>query len=335
MSAICGSDLHVYHGVSGGIPPWTMGHEAVGFISDVGSAVSSLAVGDYVVIPDSESHGKLDLRPEMPTYFGNGLPHMLNGLQAEYARVRLADQSLIPIPLTNETTSRDVEQDYITLSDIFATGWASLDFAGFQAGDSVAVFGSGPVGLLAAYSAFLRGASKVYVVDHIQSRLDRAASIGAIPINFRDEDPVARILSFEPDGVMRSVECVGMESRNSRLEIEEDITVKQMISVTHYGGGIGHVGVFMAQEDSPGAPLGSSIAPTIAFPMLDFWEESLSFRAGVVDPKHYAPVLLGLVEGGKAHPGFVGPAIIGIGGVPAYYGRLSRGEGLKVFIHFP
>ncbi|KAJ4322076.1 hypothetical protein N0V84_005014 [Fusarium piperis] len=228
-----------------------MGHEAVGYISDVGNAVSSLTVGDYVVISDSESHGKLDLRPEPPTYFGNGLPDVLNGLQAEYARVRFADQSLIPIPLTHETTNSTIEQDYLTLSDVFATGWASLDFAGFQPGDSVAVFGSGPVGLLAAYSALLRGASKVFVVDHIQSRLDRAASIGAIPINFRDEDPVAQILAFEPDGVMRSVECVGMEALNPHLGIEGDITVKQMVAVTHYGGGIGYVGVFLAHMDSP------------------------------------------------------------------------------------
>lgn len=83
LSAICGSDLHVYRGVMGGTPPWTMGHEAVGYICDVGSAVSSLAVGDYVVISDSESNGKLDLRPEPPTYFGNGLPDMLDGLQGQ------------------------------------------------------------------------------------------------------------------------------------------------------------------------------------------------------------------------------------------------------------
>ncbi|RMJ04853.1 hypothetical protein CDV36_014476 [Fusarium kuroshium] len=319
----------------GGTPPWTMGHEAVGYISDVGSAVSSLAVGDYVVISDSQSHGELDLKPEPQTYFGFGLPDVLDGLQAEYARVQLADQSLIPIPLTHETTNTAIEQDYLTLSDIFATGWASLDFAGFQPGDSVAVFGSGPVGLLAAYSALLRGASRVYAVDHIQSRLDRAASIGAIPINFRDQDPVAQILALEPDGVMRSVECVGMEALNSHLKKESDITIKQMVAVTHYGGGIGYIGVFKAHVDSPGAPLGSSIAPDITFPMSDFWEKSLSLRAGGVDPREYASILLDLIESGKAHPSFIGSAVVEIDDVPSYYASFNRGEEVKVFIHFP
>ncbi|KAJ4175617.1 hypothetical protein NW755_014839, partial [Fusarium falciforme] len=253
----------------------------------------------------------------------------------EYARVRLADHSLIPIPLTQETTNSTIEQDYLTLSDVFATGWASLDFAGFQPGDSVAVFGSGPVGLLAAYSALLRGASNVYVVDHIQSRLDRAESIGAIPINFRDEDPVAQILALEPGGVMRSVECVGMEALNSHLEIQGDITVQQMVAVTHYGGGIGHVGVFLAHMDSPGAPLGSSIAPDITFPMSEFWEKSLSLRAGAVDPKQYAPILLDLIESGKAHPSFISSAVVDIDDVPSYYESFNRGEEVKVFIHFP
>jgi len=76
------------------------------------------------------------------------------------------------------------EYDYLFSSDIWATAWACLDWSGFQAGESVAVFGAGPVGLLCAYSAILRGASKVYLVDHNQSRLDKGATIGAIPINF-------------------------------------------------------------------------------------------------------------------------------------------------------
>lgn len=101
---------------------------------------------------------------------------------------------MIPIPLTRETTNITIEQDYLTISDIFATGWAGLDFSGFNTGDTIAIIGAGPVGLMAAYSATLRSASKVYVVDYVQARLYRAASIGAIPINFFDSDPVAQIV---------------------------------------------------------------------------------------------------------------------------------------------
>ncbi|KAI8182749.1 hypothetical protein K4K54_004140 [Colletotrichum sp. SAR 10_86] len=100
------------------------------------------------------------MEPTALDFYGNGAV-VTDGLQSEYARIRFADSNLIPIPLTHETTSITIEQDCLTISDIFATGWASLDFSGFKTGDTVAVFGAGPVGLLAAYSAVLRDASKV------------------------------------------------------------------------------------------------------------------------------------------------------------------------------
>ncbi|KAK1656525.1 hypothetical protein BDP55DRAFT_688785, partial [Colletotrichum godetiae] len=205
---------------------------AVGYISEIGDAVSSFAVGDYVIIPDTVSEDHMEMEPRSKEYFGFGNSEMgLGGLQAEYAR-----------------------RDYLTVSDIFATGWAGIDYTGFELGDSVAVFGAGPVGLLSAYSAILRGASKVYVVDHVKERLDLAASIGGIPINFADDDPVAQILASEPNGVMRAVDCVGMEALNSSLEMDESIITQQMVDVTHFKGGIGQLGVYSSQDDSPGAP---------------------------------------------------------------------------------
>ncbi|KAH0428274.1 alcohol dehydrogenase [Colletotrichum camelliae] len=313
-SALCGSDLHVYRGYQGGAPPWNMGHEAIGYISKLGSAVSGLEVGDYVIIPDTVNHGRLETEPTALDFYGNGAV-VTDGLQSEYARVRFADSNLIPIPLTHETTNTTIEQDYLTISDIFATGWASLDFSGFETGDTVAVFGAGPVGLLAAYSAVLRGASKVYVVDHVQARLDRAASIGAIPINFATSDPVAQILASEPNGVTRSVDC--------------------MVNLTHVGGGIGQVGVYMAQPDSPGSPLGSTFSPIASFPLSDFFGKRLKFQAGPVDPKVYAPMLVELISSGKASPHFVASASISIEDVPAYYARFNAHDEIKVFIHFP
>lgn len=255
--------------------------------------------------------------------------------KAEYARVRFADSNLIPIPLTHQTTNITIEQDYLTISDIFATGWASLDFSGFETGDTVAVFGAGPVGLLAAYSAVLRGASKVYVVDHVQARLDRAASIGAIPINFATSDPVAQILASEPNGVTRSVDCVGIEALNSTLEHEPNIILNQMVNLTQVGGGIGQVGVYMAQPDSPGSPLGSTFSPIAAFPLSDFFGKRLKFQAGPVDPKEYAPMLVQLISSGKASPHFVASASISIEDVPAYYAPFDAHDEIKVFIHFP
>ncbi|KXH61447.1 alcohol dehydrogenase GroES-like domain-containing protein, partial [Colletotrichum nymphaeae SA-01] len=226
-------------------------------------------------------------------------------------------------------------RDYLTVSDIFATGWAGIDYTGFEPGDSVAVFGAGPVGLLSAYSAILRGASKVYVVDHVKDRLDLAASIGAIPINFADKDPVAQILAREPDGVMRTVDCVGMEALNSSLGMDESIITQQMIEVTHFKGGMGQLGVYSSQDDSPGAPYGSDISPTIPFPVSSFFAKGLSFRTGAVDPKQYAPQLIGLINSGKAHPSFVISAVIGIEDAPKYYERFNGKKETKVAIRFP
>ncbi|KAF4880969.1 S-(hydroxymethyl)glutathione dehydrogenase [Colletotrichum fructicola] len=335
-SAVCGSDLHIYRGYMGGAVPLTMGHEAVGYISEIGDAVSSLSVGDYVIIPDTISADHLEMEPTAKEYFGFGNSEMgLGGLQAEFARVPFAETNLIPIPLTHETTNSTIEHDYLTVSDIFATGWAGIDYTGFQAGDSVAIFGAGPVGLLSAYSAILRGASDVYVVDHVEERLELAASIGAIPINFAKRDPVAQILAREPRGVMRTVDCVGMEALNSSLEMDESVVVRQMIEVTHFGGGIGQLGVYKSQDSSPGAPYGSVMSPTIPFDVSTFFSKGLTFRTGAVDPKDYAPHLIDLIDSGKAHPSFVISAVIGIEDVPEYYDRFNGKKETKVAIYFP
>src|SRR5205085_1447378 len=98
--------------------------------------------------------------------------------------------------------------DWLFLTDIFVTGWAGLDYARFQPGETVAVFGLGPVGLMCVYSATLRGASKVYAIDHVRERLDKAAALGAVPIDFTSTEGTAseQILRRQPDGVQRVVD---------------------------------------------------------------------------------------------------------------------------------
>src|SRR5690606_1546319 len=103
------------------------------------------------------------------------------GGQAEYLRVPYADFNCLKLPEGNE-----LEKDFILLADIFPTGYHGCELADVRPGDTVAVYGGGPVGLMAAYSAMLRGASKVFVVDRIPERLQKAESIGAIPINFQE-----------------------------------------------------------------------------------------------------------------------------------------------------
>ena len=259
---------------------------------------------------------------------------------AEYLRVPLGDEGLIPIPsvnytdpATNETTS--LLNDYVMLSDIFATGWTALDFAGMEPGDTVAVFGAGPVGLMAAYSATLRGASRVYSVDYVPERLRLAESIGAVPINFRDADPVEQILALEPNGVARSVDCVGFEQVNRNLTVQSDVIIRNMLAVTSTNGGMGTVGVYVqGHNNTASQPRASTVNTQFDLSLADFWGGGFQWGAGISRPLDLAPQLLHLVASGKARPGFIVSDVIDIEDAPAAYARFNNHTATKVVINF-
>ena len=232
-AAICGTDLHTYHGLFGGSDvPYQMGHEAIGIVDQVGSSVKTLKKGDRVIIPDGYRigdqnfiYGEGNLSEEGFELQSLGgcqgkcppcLSRSLLTISAEYVRVVDGDSALFSIPQGIEH-----ELDYLACADIFATAWTSITQTGFQPGDSVAVYGAGPVGLLAAYSALFRGAIRVYSIDHVEARLVRAESIGAIPIDLRKGDPSTQILKLEASGVQRVSDCVGFECVNPQLKPQE------------------------------------------------------------------------------------------------------------------
>jgi len=122
------------------------------------------------------------------------------------------------------------EADFALLADIFPTGWHGLVLSGFQSGESVAVFGAGPVGLMAAYSGIIRGASKVYVVDQVPERLESAKKIGCIPINFTESDPVAQIIKHNGGMVDRAVDAVGYQAVDKGGKKEQpNVVLDQLI----------------------------------------------------------------------------------------------------------
>jgi threonine dehydrogenase-like Zn-dependent dehydrogenase len=221
------------------------------------------------------------------------------------------------------------------ISDIWATAWTCLDLSGFRAGETVAVFGAGPVGLLCAYTALFRGASRVYVVDHVPQRLAKAAEIGAIPIDFTKGNAAAQIMEREPNGVERCCDCCGYECLNADLEPQQNAIVNDMVAVTAAGGGIGVIGVYLAQNAAPGRPNAGEMQPNLEFPMTAFWSKQLSMRAGIVQPLMLAPQLVELVKSGRARPGCVVSCVVGIDGVPDAYRRFNKGEETKVAVRFP
>ncbi|RFU34661.1 hypothetical protein B7463_g1593, partial [Scytalidium lignicola] len=302
-AAICGTDLHTYHGRIEMNTPLTFGHENIGIIEEVGSAVTTLKRGDRVVIAAGNIKADADDEPEFQTFFGigqYGLPQM-NGGQAQFMRVPNADDNFLLVPDDNEH-----ELDYILLADIWVTAWYSLDCAGQVFGDTVAIFGAGPVGLLCAYSAILRGAIRVYVVDHVPERLARAKSIGAIPINFAHGDPVAQITKLEPDGVDRTCDCCGFECIDAEGENVENIIISQAVQVTKSGGGIGLTGVYPPHDI--GATTKATSKGILSFPVGEFWLKGLSIKGGVITTDLYKPtqlLLKNLIERHNAKPSFV------------------------------
>lgn len=224
-SAICGTDLHMIRGTMPGMKPGTiLGHEGVGIVQDVGKSVSSLKRGDRVVVPSTICCGRCSYcqagytsqcdkanpnGAQAGTAFFGGpkTTGPIDGLQAEFARVPLADATLVKLP-------DEISDDQaILLSDIFPTGYFGADNAEIKSGDSVAVFGCGPVGLFTIVSAKLLGAGRVFAIDHLPDRLAKAEELGAQPINFDKVSPTLFLKEQTKGiGVLRAIDAVGVDA---------------------------------------------------------------------------------------------------------------------------
>jgi threonine dehydrogenase-like Zn-dependent dehydrogenase len=248
---------------------------------------------------------------------------------AEYVRVLDGDSVLFSIPQGIEH-----ELDYLTCADIFATAWTSITQTGFQPGDSVAVYGAGPVGLLAAYSALFRGAVTVYSIDHVEARLARAESIGAIPIDLRKGDPSAQILKLQPNGVQRVSDCVGFECVNPQLKPQEGFVVNDAIKVVASGGGIAVTGVYYSGPPDKGEPLQGPQFATIPFDIAAWWFKGATINGGLVAASDAEPTLKDLVTAGRVRPGFVFDHICHIDEAPEAYRLFNEHKIQKAAIKF-
>ena len=220
-TCICGSDLHMYEGRTAAEPGIVFGHENLGIIEEVGSGVTSLEQGDRVVMPFNVACGFCKnclggytgfCLTVNPGFAGGAYGYVAMGPypggQAEYLRVPHADFNCLPLPAGTEH-----ESDYALLADIFPTGYHGCELAGVSPGETVAVYGAGPVGLMAAYSALLRGASRVFVVDRVPERLAKAGEIGAIAVDFSRGDPGQQIKDQTGgEGTDKGVDAVGYQA---------------------------------------------------------------------------------------------------------------------------
>lgn len=224
-SAICGTDLHMIRGTIPGMKPGlVLGHEAVGIVEETGSNVRNLKRGDRVVVPStiacgSCSYCRTGYYAQCDTANPNGhqggtsffggpeATGSFNGLQAEYGRIPFANVGLVKLP---EEVSDD---QAIMISDIFPTGYFGADIAEVSDGDTVAVWGCGPVGQFAILAAKLMGASRVIAVDCLPDRLEMAAAQGAEIVDFSRENPVAAIRELTGGiGTDRAIDAVGVDA---------------------------------------------------------------------------------------------------------------------------
>jgi threonine dehydrogenase-like Zn-dependent dehydrogenase len=318
-SAICGSDLHMIRGTLPGMKPGTiMGHEGVGVVEEVGGNVRNLKAGDRVVIPSTIGCGYCSYcRSGYTSQCDNANPHgaqagtafyggpemsgPFNGMQAEYVRVPYAYHNLVKLP-------DDVsDEQAILLSDIFPTGYFGADNAEIGDGDTVAVFGCGPVGQFAILSAFMKGAHRVLAVDCLPDRLDKARDLGAECIDFASEDPVGVIRELTGGiGVDRSIDAVGVDAVAPNGGHPDE--VRQIAPQTNPQGSNWHPGnsptqaLAWAVESIAKAGTLSVIGvyPETArvFPVGQAMNKNLTVKLGVCNHRTYIPLLLDAVRSG-------------------------------------
>ncbi|KAF4551695.1 Alcohol dehydrogenase GroES-like domain-containing protein 6 [Elsinoe fawcettii] len=342
-AAICGSDLHMYQGRTAAEAGLVFGHENMGIITEVGEGVTLLKKGDRIVLPFNVADGRCRNCEEGRTAFCTGVnPGFAGGAygyvamgpyqggQAQYLRVPYADFNALKLPEGTEH-----EADFILLADIFPTGWHGLVLSGFKSGETVAVFGAGPVGLMAAYSGVIRGASKVFVVDQVKERLDAAKKIGCIPVNFTEGDPVAKIIELNGgEMVDRAVDAVGYQAVDKGGKKEQpNVVLDQLIMVTRPTGGLGIPGLYVPAD--PGAPDSQSAKGQILISFGKLFEKGLTLGTGQCNVKSYNRYLRDLIISGKAKPSFVVSHEITLDNAVEAYDKFDRRiDGYtKVLIH--
>ncbi len=361
-TGICGSDLHMYDGRTPLDKGTVVGHEIMGVIEEVGEAVSSIHEGDRVVLPFNVScgfchnctrgntHACLTMNQQPHAAYGYAGMGPYQGGQAEYVLVPYADFNCLKLP---GKPGDKFEDDFLLLSDVFPTAYHATELAAVTPGKTVAIFGAGPVGLLAAHSAFLRGASEVYVVDHIESRLEKARELGAIPVNFEEGDPVkqirklrkknsAHMQSLRPGeaekltGVDCAIDAVGYQVHDQAHPKKErgSQAIEYCAKIVNPAGNIALIGVYMFPD--PGAKDEQAKQGIYPLPIGQLFDNAVTIGMGQCPVKKYNEYLRDLILQGRAHPGKIVSHHIPITEAPDAYDKFDkRVEGYnKILIRF-
>lgn len=311
-TAICGSDLHIYNGMFPQPRPMVLGHEFMGIVEETGSGISNLKKGDRVVVPFPIACGHCHFcNMELHTHCENSNPEHYgpegglmkgkggalfgytdlyggyNGGQAEYLRIPYAD--IGPRKISDKLTDAQA----LFLTDIFPTGWSAIEWAGVKGGETVAVFGCGPVGLMAMKAAWMHGAARVIGVDIEPYRLEKARVTASVEtINAAKEDAVEVIRQMTGGyGADVCVDAVGMEAHQNfgekmmniiQMEKGSMKVLERCLDAVRRGGHVSVMGVYGSPYDN--------------FPLYQWFDKGITLRGGQAWAHHYIDKLINLVE---------------------------------------
>lgn len=353
-AAICGSDLHLYDGY---IPTMEkgdiLGHETMGEVVEVGAAVKRIKVGDKIVIPfdiacgscqhcKDEEYSACDntnpnalLADKMYGYSGSGLfgySHIYGGYaggQAEYIRVPFVDTNSLLIPPGIE------DEKVLFLSDIFPTGYMAAENCNIKRGDTVAIWGAGPVGQMAIRSAFMLGAERVLVIDHYEGRLKMAQQAGAETINYEDVDGILDEIKFRTGGrgPDSCIDAVGLEAHGHTVTASMDRVKASMMLATDRPD-------VLRQAIQACKKCGTVSVPGVYGGMLDkvpfgaAFGKGLTFKMGQTHTQKYMKPLLDKILAEEIDPSFVITHKVRIDDGPNAYKLFSdkKDECIKVII---
>lgn len=311
-TAICGSDLHLIHGMIPNLQEdYIIGHEPMGIVEEVGPEVTHLKKGDRVIIPFTIACGECfycknhlesqcdnaNEHGNMGAYFGySGNAGGYPGGQAEYLRVPFANFTHYKIPESCEQP----DENLALISDAMPTAYWSVDNAGVKEGDTVIILGCGPIGLLAQKFAWLKGAKRVIAVDYVDYRLQHAKQTNKVEIvNFEQYENVGSYLKeITKGGADVVIDAVGMDGKMTNLEF--------LASGLKLQGGAMSALVIASQAVRKGGTIqitGIYGGRYNGFPLGDIMQRNVNIRSGQAPVIHYMPHMYQLISSGKVDPG--------------------------------
>jgi threonine dehydrogenase-like Zn-dependent dehydrogenase len=313
-ACVCGSDLHPYHSKPASADGSSIGHEFIGVVEEIGSQVSTLSRGDFVIAPFAVSCGVCEFcRAGLQTSCVNGGfwndAHLgTAGGQAEAVRVPLADGTLVKVPGITESTSEAQLASLLTLSDVYGTGWHAALKGGVTQGSTVTVIGDGAVGLLAVLSARQLGAERIVLMGRHQVRTDLGREFGATDVvAARGEEGIAAVRDLTNGGSQVVLEAVGHMP-----------AYQQAVGIVRPGGTISRVGV-PQYEDAP-----------VGFGSL--FGHNVTLTGGPAPVRAYIEQLLPAVLDGTVEPGKVFDRTVSLEQTPKGYLAMDNREALKVMV---